>query len=113
VEVELLAELDIDRPKARPHRGRRRPLDPHAVALDRLQGPVRERIALLGIDVLAGGLLVPLELHPGRLQHAPGGIGNLGAGAVAGYEGDFVRHGRASYVERPRGDALVARLDAL
>ena len=92
VEVELLAQQHVDRAEARAHRRRGRALDADAVALDRLQRAVGERVALLGVDVLAGGLLVPLELDPGGLQHAPGRLGELGAGAVAGDEGDFVRH---------------------
>ena len=102
VEVELLAQEHVDAAKARAHRGCGGPLDADAVALDRVQRAVGERGALLGVDVLAGGLLVPVELDPGGLDHAPGRLDELGAGAVAGDEGHGVRHGAAMLASRAR-----------
>jgi len=109
VEVELLAQEHVDAAKARADRGCGGSLDADAVALDRVQGAVGERRALLGVDVLAGGLLVPVELHPGRLEHAPGRLDELGAGAVAGDEGHGVRHGAAMLASRARSVAATGR----
>jgi hypothetical protein len=50
-------------------------------------------------------VLVPDELHPGRLQHAAGRLDQLGAGAVAGDQRDFVRHPSADYLE-PHGSGV-------
>ena len=58
-------------------------------------------VALLAVDVLARRLLVPLELDPGRLQHPAGGLDELGAGAVAGDQGDRVGHGRRDAIGAP------------
>ena len=41
----------------------------------------------------AGVLDVPVELDAGRLEDAAGRLGQLGARAVAGDQGDAVRHG--------------------
>ena len=92
VEVELLAQEHVDRAKARAHGRGGGALDAHPVALDRLQRAVRERRALLGVDVLPGRLLVPVELDAGGLQHAAGGLDELRAGAVAGDDRDVVCH---------------------
>ena len=50
--------------------------------IEDVQGAIRQRIALGLVDVDSGVLEVPLELGPGGLEHSPGGIGDLGAGAV-------------------------------
>src|SRR5205823_10289780 len=92
VEVELLAQQDVDRAEARAHRRSRRPLDADLVALDRLERAVGERSSLLRVDVLAGRVLVPLELDAGRLQHPPGGVDELRAGPVAGDQCHLVSH---------------------
>ena len=63
-----------------------------AVALDRLERAAREGIALLVVDVLARGMLVPGEPDTGRLEHAAGRFRQLGTGAVTRDEGDFVCH---------------------
>ena len=62
VQVELLAQQHVDRAKAGADRRGGRPLDADLRALDRVQRAVGERRTLGGVDVLAGGLLVPLEL---------------------------------------------------
>ena len=110
-QVQLLAQQHVDRAKARTHRRGGRALDPHLVALDRVQRAVGEGRALLGVDVLAGGVLVPLELHAGGLQHAPRGVDQLRAGAVAGDQRHLVGHragpfGRAEESGREAGDAI-------
>ena len=49
-------------------------------------------VPLLLVDVGAGLLPVPFELDAGRLEHPPGGLGQLRPGAVAGYERHAVGH---------------------
>ena len=68
------------------------PLMPTPVRL--IESSVRsgKGVALLVVDVLAGGMLVPGELDAGRLEHAAGRLRQLGPGAVARDEGDFVGH---------------------
>ncbi len=51
---------------------------------------------MLAVLVDAGLVAVPVEVHAGGLEDAPGGLGQLGAGAVAGDEGHVVRHGSLS-----------------
>ena len=92
VEVELLAQQHVDRAKARADRRGGRALDADLGALDRVQRRVGERVAVGLVLVDPGLLAVPLELHAGRLEHSPRGLGELGSGSVAGDEGDFVGH---------------------
>ena len=91
VEVELLAEGDVDRAEARAHRGGRRALDGDPALADRVERAVGERVALRLVDVDAGVLEVPVELDSGGLEHAPRGLRELGPGAVARDEGDSMR----------------------
>jgi hypothetical protein len=46
-------------------------------------------------DLLAGRLDVPVELDARRLEHAPGRLGQFGAGPVARDESHAVRHSAA------------------
>ena len=98
VQVELLAQQHVDRAEAGADRRRGRALDADPVRL--IDSSVRSGNGLPSslVDVLAGGLLVPLELDAGRLEHPAGGLGQLGPGAVAGDEGDSVSgHRGADY----------------
>ena len=97
VEVQGLPKSDVDAPEAGAHRGRDRALDADLGLPDRLDHGVRQRRPGRLHDVDAGLLDVPLEAHPGRVEDALRGVGDLGAGAVAGDEGDAVCHGSDSF----------------
>src|SRR5215211_3165300 len=64
-----------------------------AALADRVERALGQRIALPLVDVYPGFLEVPLELDPGGLEHAPGRLRELGAGAVARDERDSVCQG--------------------
>src|SRR3712207_9573244 len=61
VQVQRLAERDVDAAEPLADRGRDRALDRDSVPLDRLQHPVRQRRAVLLHHVDAGVLDVPVE----------------------------------------------------
>ena len=90
VEVELLAQRDVDRAVAGADRGGGRALDRDAALADRVEGAVGERVALRLVDVDPGVLEVPVELDAGGLEHSLRGLRELGPGAVARDEGDSV-----------------------
>jgi hypothetical protein len=90
VEVELLAERDVDRAVAGADRGGRGPLDGDAALADRVERAVGERVALRLVHVDPGVLEVPLELDSGGLEDALGGLRELRSRAVAGDESDSV-----------------------
>ena len=78
VEVEALSQRDVDRAEAAAHRRRDRPLQRDSVLLDRLEDVLGKRVAAVLIhDVAARVLDVPVELDPGRLEHAAGRLGQL------------------------------------
>ena len=91
VEVELLAERDVDRAVSRADRGGRGALDRDPALADRVERAVGERVALRLVYVHPGVLEVPLELDAGGLEHAPGCLRELGPRAVARDEGDSIR----------------------
>ena len=96
VEVERLAQADVDRAEAAADRRRDRPFERRSVLPDRLEHVLRKRVAVvLGHHVGAGLLHVPVELDPRRLEDAAGRLGELGAGAVAGNQGHAMRHSAA------------------
>ena len=107
VEVETLAERDVDRAEASADRRRDRALERDAALADRVEDVVGKRVAaVLFHHVAAGQLDVPVELDSGRLEHAAGRLGQLGTGAVAGDEGDSVGHRRRlyRYISDPMND---------
>ena len=53
---------------------------------------LRQVLLVFLVGLGAGFLRVPVELHPGGLEDADGGRGDLGANAIAGNEGDCVGH---------------------
>ena len=106
IEVELLAQRDVDRAVARAHGRGGRALDRDPALADRVEGPVGERVALLLVDVDAGVLEVPVELDAGGLEHAPGRLGELGPGAVARDEGHAVCQTVLSVSGGPHSDNL-------
>ena len=98
VEVERLAQADVDRAEAAADRRRDRALERDARLADRVEDVVRQRVAVVGVHHVGARVLdVPVELDAGRLEHAPSRLGELRAGAVAGDEGDPVRHGARRY----------------
>ncbi len=93
VEVQLVAERDVHGAEPRADRRRDRALEGHARVADGGQRLLRQRVAVVRLhDVCARLLHVPVELDAGRLEHAAGRLGQLGARAVAGDEGYAVRH---------------------
>ena len=82
-----------------PPTGRRdRPLQRDAVRADRVEHVARgSGLPPFSLHHVGAGVLdVPVELDAGRLEHAAGRLGQLGAGAVAGDQGDSVGHGRSA-----------------
>ena len=64
------------------------PLSAVPFCADRLEHVLGQRVAVVLVHhVRAGVLDVPVELDAGRLEHAAGRLGQLGAGAVAGDQG--------------------------
>ena len=116
VEVECLPEPDVDRAEALADRCRDRALERDAVAADRLERLLGQRVAaVLGHHVGAGRAHVPLELDARRVEHAACRLGQLGTGAVAGDQGDAVSHGPRivrSDGKRPAARLGGGRLDA-
>ena len=96
VEVELLAQGDVDAAKAGADRGGDGPLDGDLVAPHRLQDGLGERRAVLLHDVEPGLPALPLDRHTGGFDDRDQGVGELGPGAVAGDQGHAVGHGAPS-----------------
>src|SRR5581483_11324224 len=105
VEAELVPERDVDRPEARSDRRRDRSFDGDLVRLDRRERLFRQRRPRRLHHLDAGLADVPFEVHAGRFENPARGLRELGAGAVAGDEGDAVRH-----AARQRTHARCARL---
>ena len=93
VQVERLAERDVDAPEAAADRGRDRPLERDPVAPDRLEDVLRERCPVLGDRRLARLDGLPLEVDAGRVEDARRRLRQLRTDAVAGDQGDSVGHG--------------------
>src|SRR5256885_11192896 len=87
-EIELVAQRDVDGPKAGTDRRCDRALDGDAIAAHRVDGLLRKRCASRLHDVYAGFLDVPVEGRPdrrgGRFQDTSSRLGKLRSGAVAG-----------------------------
>jgi hypothetical protein len=101
VEVEALPERHVHRAKTLAHRRGERPLERHAVRLDRRHRRLGERIAQLVDGAHAGELLVPRELGAHRVERAQRGVGDLGADPVAAQERDPRRHAQLVRARRP------------
>ena len=107
VEVETLAEADVDRAEAAADRRRDRALERRAVLADRVEHLVGQRVAAVLLHHVGAGLLdVPLELDAGRLEHAAGRLGQLRARAVARDQGYAMGHG-ADSTRVPAGSVRV------
>src|SRR6185437_2998120 len=74
VEVELLAQGDVDGAETGANGSGDGTLDGEAALLDRIEHAVGQRSALRLVYVGAGILEVPLELHARALEHTPGGL---------------------------------------
>jgi hypothetical protein len=93
VHVELLAQADVHRAEASTDRGGDRTFQRNTVLADGLQGHRRERVAVVLLHHVRSGVLdVPVELDARRLEDAPRRFGQLRSRAVAGDQGDSVRH---------------------
>ena len=94
VQVQRLAQPDVDAAEAGPDGGRDRALERDLVPPDRLEDALRERRPLGRDRGLAGLLDLPLELDPGRIEHAPCRLRQFRADPVAGDESDAMGHAR-------------------
>src|SRR6266513_176415 len=94
IQVELLAERNVDRTKAGAELGRERSLERDAVAPNRIEGLFWERRAALGHRRHADLVDVPLDLPAGRLDRTACGSDDFRARAVARDERDGVRQNR-------------------
>ena len=92
VEFEALAQLDINAGKAAADRGGDWTLQADARPLDRIVELLWNVFLVLLEGLRPGHECFPLELDAGGLENADRGIGDFGANAVAGDEGDAVRH---------------------
>src|SRR5687767_1157313 len=94
-EIQCLAEGDIDRAEASPDRRRDRTLESDAVARNRLEHVIGQRIPLEAVHNVGAGILdLPLEIRTARLQHTPRRVGDLRPRSVARDERDAVSHRR-------------------
>ncbi len=93
VEIEFLAERDVDRAVPLAHRGGERSLERHLPGPDAGEGRFGKRIAVEGDRRHAGGLHVPGELDAGGLEGADGLFSDLGTDPVARDQRHAVRHG--------------------
>ena len=92
VQVERLAERDVDAPEAATDRGRDGALERDVVAPDRVEDAVRERRPELLDRRLTRDHRLPFEADAGRIEHAGGRLRQLRPDAVAGDQGDSVGH---------------------
>src|SRR5439155_24681775 len=91
VEVELLAQRDVDGAHPGAELRGERAFEAHLVPADRIEGALRECIADLLERGQADVVNVPLDLNAGRFDRAAGRVDDLGTRAVAWDERDAVR----------------------
>ena len=92
VEVERLAQPDVDAGEALADRRRHRPLQRHLVRPDRVEQRHRQRLSVLLEGDDAGVLPVPVDVETGGREDTDDGGGDLGTDAVAGNQRDGVSH---------------------
>ena len=92
VELETLAQFDVDAGKSAADRGGYRTFQAHTRALDRVVECFRDVFLVFFVRLSAGFETLPFELDAGCFENTNGGAGNFGADAVTGNEGDFVCH---------------------
>src|SRR5262249_30718467 len=115
VEIEHLAQTDVDRADAAADRRRQRPLDRDPVGadlLDRLVGEpgvlAVDLVRLLaGVDLAPGDAAAPaVGAGDGGVEDAHRGLPDVGSGTVAPEEGDERVVGPREAARSARGDAL-------
>src|SRR6185312_5825360 len=92
VEIERLAERDVDRPVAFADRRLQRPLERKLGALDRIERAVGDRVAVPRHAGHAGDLGVPLDRRAGGGKDASRCLRDRRTDAVAGNQGDRSGH---------------------
>ncbi len=92
VELEALAQLDVNAGKAAADRRRHRTLQSDARSLDRIVEVLRNVFLVFLESLGASHEGFPLELEAGGFENADDGIGDFGANAVAGNEGNAMGH---------------------
>ena len=92
IELEALAEFDVDAGKSTADRGGDGALQSDAGALDGFVQLFRNVLLVFLVGLGAGGEGFPIELEAGSFEDTNGGGGDFGADAVAGDERDFVCH---------------------
>ena len=92
VELELLAQGNVDTGKASADGRGHRPLQSDPGAFDGLDQFLGNIFVVLGERLGPYLKDFPIELHPGGFQNAHRGLRDFGADAVAGNECDFVSH---------------------
>ena len=96
VEVEGLAERDVDRAIPFADRRLERTLEREVRALDRLERLVRHRRALLGDAGRAGDLSIPVEVGAGGVEDRERCFGDVGTDSVTGNQSAGNCHGCAN-----------------
>ena len=93
VEVEVLAQGDVDAADALAHRGGQRTLDRHLVATDGLEHVVRHRLTVLLDDAETRVVHLPLDVDAGGVDGTSRRLADLGTDPVTGNQRDGVgRH---------------------
>src|SRR6266550_2343794 len=108
VEIELLTHRDIDRAVAAPHRSRQRAFQAETGAAYRIERRIGKRRAGLLDGGHAAVLLVPIELHPQRVEYLESRFGDLGADPITPDE-----RGLANRQGRPGVRLFTARVRAV
>ena len=97
VQLEFLAQADVRRPIAAARRRLERPLQGQTRAANAVDGRLRQRILRRLHALHAGGLPIPLERRPQRIERGKRGVDDLGSDPVSGDQrgGNGLRHRRA------------------
>ncbi len=106
VQVERLAEGHVDRAKALADGSRDRPLEGDLRGSDRFEHVLGQRRAVFRDLRLAGVDTDPFEGQSGCLENGDRGVGQLGADAIAGDQGDGVGHAGTNLVAQITASAL-------
>jgi hypothetical protein len=90
VEIETLAQLDVDAGKAFAHRRRHWPFESDFVLGKRIHHLFRQRGAVFFQCLRAGQMRVPFDVHPGGFDQFQSGFHHLGPNPIARYQCDLV-----------------------
>ncbi len=116
VQVQRLAQADVDAGEPLPDRRRHRPFERHLVAADRIDQLHRQRLAGPLERDDAGDVRLPVDRDAGRFQDADDRFGDFGSDAVAGDQRDGVCHSRTYQIRRRKPRPMltvISRLDGL